>query len=151
MTHLAEERDVAASPEAIWSVVSDTTRWPEFFATPQERGHLRFVEYLDGATRDGPHVKRRLAFTGLPAWDEQVSRWSPHESVAWLGIRNPGQKYWTQQMEIIPGRGRTTLRWEIFYQLNAPRAVRKAYHARLEELVVASLARIERLAKETKT
>lgn len=148
MTHLSEERNVPAAPKAIWRVVADTKRWPQFFATPKERGKLRAVEYLDGATFDGPDVKRRLHFTLLPAWDEQVSRWREEESVTWLGIRNPGQRYWTQQMELIPGRGFTTLRWDVFYELHAPRAARKVFKRTLEDVLVASLERVERLATQ---
>ena len=146
MTHLSEERNIPADPKAIWRVVADTKRWPQFYATPKERGKLRAVEYLQGATFDGPDVQRRLHFTLLPAWDEQVSRWREAESVTWLGIRNPGLRYWTQQMELIPGRGFTTLRWDVFYELHAPRAARKVFKRTLEDVLVASLERIERLA-----
>lgn len=148
MTHLSEERNVAVPPRALWRVVADTKRWPQFFATPRERGRLRAVEYLDGATTDGPDVRRRLHFTALPAWDEQVSRWSPEECVAWLGVRNPGQKYWTQQFDLIPGRGFTTLRWDVFYELGAAAPARKVFRRTLEDLMDASLERIERLAHE---
>lgn len=148
MTHLSEERNIPTPPGPLWRVVSDTKRWPQFFATPKERGKLRAVEYLDGATFDGPDVKRRLHFTLLPAWDEQVSRWHKEESVSWLGIRNPGQRYWTQQLELIPGRGYTTLRWDVFYELAAPRAAKKLFRRTLEDVLVASLERIERLAME---
>lgn len=148
MTHLSEERNIPTTPPHVWRVVSDTKRWPRFFATPREIGKLRAVEYVGGATEDGPNVERRLHFVGVPAWDEVVSRWRPEESVAWLGIRNPGMKYWQQQMELIPGRGFTTLRWDIFYGLQAPRAVRKAFKRLMEDIMLASLARIERLAME---
>lgn len=148
MTHLSEERNVPAPPRAVWRVVSDTKRWPQFYATPKERGRLRAVEYLEGATTDGPGVLRRLHFTALPAWDEQVSKWREDEYVSWLGVRNPGQKYWTQQFDLIPGRGYTTVRWEVFFELHAPRAAKKVFRRTLEDLMVASLERIERLAVE---
>lgn len=128
--------------------MADTKRWPQFFATPREHGRLRAVEYLEGATFDGQDVKRRLHFTALPAWDEQVVKWRPEEQVHWLGIRNPGQKYWTQQMELIPGRGFTTLRWDVFYELGAASAARKVFKRTLEDLMWASLERVERLAVE---
>lgn len=148
MTHLSEERNIPTEAAPIWRVISDTKRWPQFFATPKERGKLRAVEYLEGATSDGLDVKRRLSFTGLPAWDEQVSRWAQMDSIAWLGIRNPGQRYWQQQMELIPGKGFTTLRWDIYYKLSAPRGVAKIYKRTLEDLMLASLERVERLAVE---
>lgn len=149
MTHLSEERNIPAPVDAVWRVVSDTKRWPQFYAMPREIGKLRAVEYLEGATVDGPDVKRRLHFLGVPAWDEQVTRWRPEESVHWLGVRNPGQKYWAQQMELIPGKGYVTVRWDVFYELTGvARSVRKAYKRIMEDLMIASLARIERLAVE---
>lgn len=146
MTHLSEERNVPTGAGPIWRIVSDTTRWPQFYATPKEHGRLRAVEYLDGATRDGPEVKRRLHFTALPAWEEQVVKWVEREQVSWIGIRNPGQKYWTQQFELIPGRGFTTVRWDVFYELTIPRPARKVFRRTMEDLMWASLERVERLA-----
>jgi len=148
VTTVSEERDAAATPAALWRVVSDTRRWPDFYATPGEAGHLRAVEYLEGASADGPGVARRLHFTGLPSWDERVARWAPGEAVAWEGVRTPGQRRWAQHFEIIPGRGFATLRWEVRYDLKAPRVARRPFRRALEDLVVASLARVERLALE---
>jgi hypothetical protein len=145
VTHLSEERNIPATAAQVWRVVADTKRWPQFYATPKERLHLRSVEFLDGATVDGPDVKRRLHFLGVPSWDEQATKWREDEFLMWLGIRNPGQKYWTQQMEIIPGKGFCTLRWDIFYSLHAPRPVKKAFKRTMEDLMLASLARIEGL------
>lgn len=146
MTHLSEERNVPTAPGPLWRVVADTRRWPQFYATRREVGKLRAVEYLDGATQDGPDVRRRLHFTLLPPWEEQVVKWRPEELVQWLGVRNPGQKYWTQQLELIPGRGYTTLRWDVFYDLTAPRPARKVFRRTLEDLMWSSLERVERLA-----
>ncbi len=149
MTHISEERNIPATPEAVWAVVSDTKTWPRFFATPREYGKLHCVEYLDGASLDGPDVKRRLHFVGVPTWDEQITRWKIHENIHWLGIRNPGQKYWTQQMEIIPGKGYVTLRWDVFFELTGVgRAARKLFKRTMEDICVSSLERIERLAVE---
>ncbi|MFA5860475.1 MAG: SRPBCC family protein [Candidatus Thermoplasmatota archaeon] len=150
MTHLSEERNIPATPEAVWAIISDTKQWPRFFATPREILHLRSVEYLDGATQDGPDVKRRLHFLGVPSWDEQATRWRVNDNITWLGTRNPGQKYWTQQIELIAGKGFTTLRWDIFYNLSAPGVPKKAYKAALEDILLSSLQRVERLATETK-
>lgn len=151
MTHIAEELDIPAPPEAIWRVVSDTKRWPQFFATPREVGKLRSVEYLDDATEDALDVRRRMHFLGVPSWDEQVSRWRPREGITWQGTRNPWQKYWQQHMELIPGKGFTTLRWDVFYRLNAPRAIRRVFKKRMESIMLSSLKRIEKLAVEEAT
>ncbi len=149
MTHLSEERNIPGTPDAVWRIISDTKQWPRFYATPREIGKLHCVEYLDGATEDGPNVMRRLHFIGVPTWDEQVSRWQPGESIHWLGIRNPGQKYWNQQLEIIPGRGYVTLRWDLFYELSGGgRAVKKAFKRTLEDIMLSSLERVERLVKD---
>ena len=146
MTHVSEERNIAASPAAVWRVISDTKRWPQFYATSRERLHLRTVEYLDGATADGEGVKRRLHFLGVPSWDEQATRWRENDSITWLGVRNPGMKYWTQQMELVPGKGFVTLRWDVFFEAKGPRAVRKAVKRTMEDIVLSSLERVERLS-----
>ena len=148
MTHISEERNIPASPEAVWRIVSDTKRWPQFYATPKERFHLRSVEFLEGATADGEGVKRRLHFTAVPTWDEQATRWRENDSITWLGIRNPGMKYWTQQLELIPGKGFVTVRWDVFFEMKGPRAVRKAFKRTMEDVVLSSLERVERLARE---
>ena len=146
MTHLSEERDMPVPPERIWRIVADTQRWPQFYATPKEKLHLRSVELLDG-TKDGAGAKRRMQFLGVPAWDEQVSAWRENEFLAWVGTKNPGLKYWQQQMEIIPHRaGHTTLRWDVYYSMGGPRAFKKWFGHTMEEIMLSSLERIEKLA-----
>ena len=149
MTHLSDEIDIAAPPEVIWRIVGDTMRWPQFYATPKETLTLRSVEFIDGTTQDAQGAKRRMHFLGVPAWDEQVSAWRENEFVAWLGIRNPGLKYWQQQLELIPHRdGHTTLRWDVYFSLGGPRAFKKWFKRTMESIVVSSLARVEAMALE---
>lgn len=148
MTHIQEELNVEATPAVVWRIVSDTKRWPQFFATPREVGKLTSVEYLDGAKEDGLDVRRRLHFLGVPSWDEQVTRWRPDEAITWMGVRNPWQRYWQQQMELIPGRGITTVRWDVFYRLHAPRPIRKVFKKRMEDIMFSSLGRVARLAAD---
>jgi hypothetical protein len=148
VTHLSEERDIPVRPEVVWRIIADTTRWPQFYATPHERLHLRSVEFLDGTLVDGPDARRRMHFLGVPSWDEQVSAWKPHEFLAWLGVRNPGLKYWQQQLELIPGDGYTTLRWDVYFSVSAPRAFKKWFQHTMEHIVLSSLERIERIAVE---
>lgn len=146
MTHLSEERDIPVPPAVLWRIVTDTSRWPQFYATPKETLHLRSVEFIDGTVADGPDARRRMHFLGVPAWDEQVSAWREGEFVAWLGVRNPGLMYWQQQMEIIPGKGYTTLRWDVYFSLGGPRAFKKWFKHTMEGIVLSSLERLERLA-----
>ena len=134
-------------PDVLWRIVADTTRWPQFYATPGEKLTLRSVEYLDGTT-DGPDARRRMHFLGVPSWDEQVSAWKENEFLAWLGTRNPGLKYWQQQMELIPGRGFVTLRWDVYFNVSGPRAFKKWLKHTMEGIVLSSLERIEKLALE---
>lgn len=148
VTHISEERDVAVPPEVLWRIVADTTRWPQFYATPHEKLTLRSVEFIDGTVADGLDARRRMHFLGVPSWDEQVSAWKEREFFAWLGVRNPGLKYWQQQMELIPGKGFTTLRWDVYFSVAAPRAFKKWFKRTMEEIVVSSLGRIERMALE---
>lgn len=146
MSHISEERDIRADPAVVWSIVTDTKRWPQFFATPREKLHLRSVEYLDGALADGPGVARRMHFLGVPSWDEQTSAWREHEFVTWLGVRNPGMKYWQQQMEIIPAKGYCTLRWDLYYSLSGPHPLKPVFARTMEDILLSSLERIEKLA-----
>lgn len=147
MTHISEERDIPVAPEVLWRIVSDTMRWPQFYATPKETLHLRSVEFIDGTKADALGAKRRLHFLGVPSWDEQVSAWRENEFAAWLGVRNPGLKYWQQQVEIIPHKsGYTTLRWDVYFSLGGPRAFRKWFKRTMEDIVVSSLERVEKLA-----
>lgn len=150
MAHISEEIDVPTDAKTLWSIVTDTMRWPQFYATPRETLHLRSVEYLDGALADGAGVKRRLHFLGVPSWDEQASAWRPHEFVAWLGIRNPGLKYWQQQMEIIPGEGFCTLRWDLYYSLGKAHPLKPVFKKTMEDIVLSSLERVKRLAAEAR-
>lgn len=147
MTHISEERDIPVSTDVLWRIVTDTQRWPQFYATPKEKLHLRSVEFIDGTTRDGPDAKRRMHFLGVPSWDEKVSAWKENEFAAWVGTRNPGLKYWQQQMEFIPHKaGYTTLRWDVYFSMNGPRAFNKWFKREMESIVVSSLERVEKIA-----
>lgn len=149
ITHLSEEIDIAVPPHVLWRIVTDTTRWPQFYAAPKEALHLRGIEFIDGTTQDEQGAKRRLHFLGVPSWDEEISAWRENEFVAWLGIRNPGLRYWQQQIEIIPHKaGHTTLRWDVYFSMGGPRAFRKWFKRTMESIVIASLERVHRLALE---
>ena len=149
MTHISEERDIHLPPEALWRVVRDTKRWPQFYATPHEKLHLRSVELIEGTAGDGLDAQRRMHFLGVPAWDEKATAWRENEFLAWTGTRNPGLKYWQQQMELIPHKaGYTTLRWDVYFQINGPKAFRKFFKRTMEDIVLSSLERIEKLAHE---
>jgi uncharacterized membrane protein len=149
MAHLSEERDIRAPPQAIWRVVSDTSVWPRFYATPQERLHLRSVELLD-PTR-GVGGRRRMHFLGVPAWEEEVTQWRENEFVAWVGVRNPGLKYWQQQLELMPHKaGYTTLRWDVYFSMGGPRAFRRWFGRTMEDILLSSLERVEKLAVEVR-
>jgi hypothetical protein len=151
MTHLSEERDIQATPEQLWTIISDTKRWPQFYATPKEKLHLRSVEFLDGAKEDAMGAKRRMHFLGVPAWEEQISAWKENEFVAWTGTKNPGLQYWQQQIELIPHKaGHTTMRWDVYFSMGGPRAFRKWFKKTMESIVLSSLERIERMTMEEK-
>lgn len=145
MTHLSEERDIPVDARTVWRIVADTTRWPQFYATPRETLHLRSVEFLE-KPGDGLGAKRRLHFLGVPAWDEECSAWREGEYLAWLGTRNPGLKYWQQQMEIIPAQGYTTLRWDLYYDMGGEHPLGKLFKRTMEGILVSSLERVEKLA-----
>jgi len=73
------ERSVAAPPDAVWPLVSDPARLPDWF-TFAER-----VEVLDGAP-EGPGQRRRQH----GHWgkrrsevDQVITRWEPPRTLAW--------------------------------------------------------------------
>lgn len=78
MVEVNAERSIAASPDALWPLVSDPARLPEWF-TFAER-----IEVLEGA--DGPGQRRRQH----GHWgkrrsevDQQITRWEPSRAIAW--------------------------------------------------------------------
>jgi hypothetical protein len=149
VTHLSEERDIQVPAHVLWAIVSDTKRWPQFYATPGEKLTLRSVEFIEGTRADGPEAQRRMHFLGVPAWDEKVSAWRENEFVAWMGTRNPGLKYWQQHIELIPHKaGHTTMRWDVYFTLGGPRAFRKWFKRTMEGIVISSLERVEKMALE---
>jgi uncharacterized protein YndB with AHSA1/START domain len=86
--------DVAAPPEAVWAVVSDVTRMPEW--SPE----LRRLCVLGGAKQ--PRVGTRLLGInrrGLVAWPttSRVTRFEPGRAVAWK-TRESGAT-WTYELE----------------------------------------------------
>ncbi len=78
MIEVLAERTVAAPPEAVWSLVSDPARMPEWF------GFAERVEVLEGA--DGPGQRRRQHghWGRKPSEvDQRITRWDPRGALAW--------------------------------------------------------------------
>jgi hypothetical protein len=169
MTHLAEERNLTASPERIWAIVADSRRWPEFYHTHDGLGKLRAVEFL-GKPVDGVGARRRMTFTLVPPWDEEIVRFEPPatrdeaerakasdrqpgEAIVELrGVRNPGMKYWHVTMELVPGRSFTTLRWDLYFELARWSGLfggKKRVKRVLEDVMLTGLLEIDRLASKT--
>jgi uncharacterized protein YndB with AHSA1/START domain len=78
MIEVSAQRSIAAGPDALWPLVSDPARLPEWF-TLAER-----VEVLDGP--DGPGQRRRQH----GQWgkrrsevDQLITRWEPGRALAW--------------------------------------------------------------------
>jgi uncharacterized protein YndB with AHSA1/START domain len=78
MIEVAAQRSIPAGPDAVWPLVSDPARLPEWF-TFAER-----VEVLAGA--DGPGQRRRQH----GRWgkrrsevDQLITRWEPGRALAW--------------------------------------------------------------------
>jgi len=142
MPHLSEELNIPADAAAVWAVVSDTARWPSWWGDKLGLTTLHCVELLDDAPQDAEGVTRRLHVRALPSWDERITRWRRDESITWTGVRHPGQERWIQQMDIIPGDGFVTLRWDIFYRLAKPNPFGSAFGRYMEGLMQASLERV---------
>ncbi|MEV7131028.1 SRPBCC family protein [Streptomyces sp. NPDC093260] len=68
--------DVEASPEALWKVVADVERWPEFVVT------MRRVERIDGKEL-GLGSLVRIAQPRMPALTWRITSWTPGRSFTW--------------------------------------------------------------------
>ncbi|MHB8604677.1 MAG: SRPBCC family protein [Thermoplasmatota archaeon] len=150
---------MSAPAERIWALLADSKRWPEFYRTHDNLGKLRAVEYL-GRPRDEKGTRRRMFFAPALPWDEEITRFEPpsHQDDAarqageatleLRGVRNPGMKYWQVRFELVPGKGFTTVRWEIFYDLaGAARFFgKKRFKAVMEDVMLTGLLEIDRIA-----
>ncbi|MGW2727429.1 SRPBCC family protein [Streptomyces sp. NPDC001494] len=68
--------DVEASPEALWRVIAEVERWPEFIVT------MRRVERLDGK-EPGPGSLVRIAQPRMPVLTWRITEWTPGRSFSW--------------------------------------------------------------------
>lgn len=93
------EAVVGASPEAVWEVVADVTRVPEWSR------ECRRVEWLDGATRPAPGVRFRGSNKAGPwSWSRinEVIAAEPNERLTWRTISTPlypDSSRWTITLE----------------------------------------------------
>ena len=147
MTHISEERNIEAPPERIWAVIASTPRWMEFYRTHDNRGRLKKAEYL-GKEADEVGARRRMHFVpGLP-WDEECVRFDPPHRLEWRGVRTPGMKYYQTILELVPGSGFTTLRWDLYFELSgwSKVFVKKKVKRVLEDATLTALLEIDRLS-----
>ena len=101
-TPLRESIEIAASPAAVWAVVSDVRRMPDF--SPE----LRKVVLLGRKTGAGANllgINRR----GLVIWPttSKVVRWEPERAIAWK-TRESGAT-WLYELVSSGSRSGTTL------------------------------------------
>ena len=151
MTHISEERNIEAPPDRIWRVVADSRRWPEFYHTHDRRGRLKRVDYL-GREADEVGTRRRMHFQpGLP-WDEELVRLEPESRLEWRGVRTPAMKYYQTILELVPGPGYTTLRWDLYFELSgwSKFFAKKKVKAVLEDVILTALLEIDRMAMKEK-
>lgn len=128
-----------APADVVWSIVSDSARWPEFFRTHDLRGRLTTVA-LDGDAR------RRLHYEPGWDWEEERGRVTPGEEIEWKATRPPqGFKSYLTLVELVPGPGFTTLRFDVWFKQSAlfGRGERKKL---VEDTVLTALIEIDRLA-----
>lgn len=61
MTEVAAQIDIAASPQAVWEVITDPHRYDEWVTI-----HRKVGEHSDGRARVGYEVEQTLALAGAP-------------------------------------------------------------------------------------
>src|SRR5215217_2086005 len=78
MIEVVAERTVAAPPEAVWPLVSDPARLPEWFGFA---GRVEVLEGVDGAGQR----RRQHGHWGKKASevDQRITRWEPPRALAW--------------------------------------------------------------------
>ena len=76
--HFTNELEVAASPERIWSLLTDPDAWPSFYPG------VEHVQLLDGeeALRHGTRFETTLAGQDVAA---SVAEFEPVTRIAWVG------------------------------------------------------------------
>jgi hemerythrin-like domain-containing protein len=118
------ETVVSAPCDAVWSVVSDVTR------VPQWSRECREVDWLDGATAAAPGVRfRGTNRAGRMTWsrvNEVVACEEPHRLV-WRTVptrRFPDSSRWTVELEPVDGGTRIAQSYEV---LRAPAILAVVY------------------------
>lgn len=74
---------VDASPERLWTLLSDLPRWPELLPT------ISSVQHLGGPQPPGVGSRYRVRQPGLPAATYEITQWEPGEGFTWEA-RSPG-------------------------------------------------------------
>jgi uncharacterized protein YndB with AHSA1/START domain len=110
--------DIAAPAEAVWKVVTDPTR------TPQWSHECRHVEFLDGATAPGYHVRfRGTSRSGRNRWSRACTIFESdeHRQFGYLTSGGPGDATaWRFRLE--PTSSGTRLS-QVFQIVSMPRWV----------------------------
>ena len=78
MIEVSAEKSIAATPDALWPLVSDPARLPEWFAFAER------VEVLEGAEGAGQR-RRQHGHWGKreSEVDQRITRWEPPRALAW--------------------------------------------------------------------
>lgn len=76
--HFTNELEVAASPEEVWAVLTDTSQWHKFYPGVQQ------VDLIGGGSRlrSGTKFETNLAGQDVAA---SVVEFEPHSRIAWYG------------------------------------------------------------------
>ena len=102
--HFTNELEVAASPETIWSLLTDPAAWPRFYPG------VKHVELLDGhrSLRLGTRFETNLAGQDVFA---SVAEFEPMTRIAWSGGPKASNESRAYHAWIITPRANGTHLW----------------------------------------
>lgn len=102
---------VDVSPEALWEVLIDNPRWPEWFGSPV----TKVVQTSSEATGVGSTRRVHLGPGRGAVVDERFIAWEPHRLWAFTGVSGPGIfRSLVERCTIhVEGPGRTRLTYRM--------------------------------------
>jgi hypothetical protein len=97
---ISSSTDIAAPPEAVWSLISDVRHWPELLPAT-----VTSVTPLDPARPEQVGARYVMEQPGIPRATWELTEWAPAERFTWtsrtLGVTTTG----SHVVEPLPGGG----------------------------------------------
>lgn len=136
---ISVERSTAASPAALWAVMSDLDRWGERLPT------VDAVRALDAGKPAGIDARYEVRQPGFPKAIYTITDWRPDSGFTWVAT-GPGMRA-TATHEIIAAQGATTLKLGVAWSGPVGRLVRARFTKKGQPMVEREADTMVRLAE----